>query len=69
MERDLFFLGDYMTSIYQSIYTLLENSIFGGTASTATYGVFFCEGISIIACALLVALPFVLVWRIIRRFL
>ncbi len=58
-----------LQSIYQSLYDLLSNSIFGGNPSAATYGVFFCEGISIVSCAFLVALPFLIVWRIIRRLL
>lgn len=57
------------SSIYQSIYSLLENAIFGGTASSAAYGVLICEGVSAIACCVLIALPFIIVWRIIRRFL
>lgn len=58
-----------LNSAYQSIYDLLSNAIFNGVPSAATYGEFFCEGIAIIACAVLVALPFVVIWRIIRRFI
>ena len=58
-----------LQSVYQSLYELLSNSIFGGDPSAATYGVFFCEGISIVACAFLVAVPFLIVWRILRKFL
>lgn len=58
-----------VTSIYSNIYSLLENVIFGGTASSATYGVLICEGVSAVVCCLLIALPFIIVWRIIRRFI
>lgn len=58
-----------MQSVYSAIYTLLEDAIFGGSASSATYGVFFCEGISIVCCGLLLLLPFAIIWRILRRFL
>ncbi len=58
-----------LNGAYQSVYELISNSIFGGDPSAATYGVFFCEGIATIACAVLLALPFLVVWRIIRRFI
>lgn len=58
-----------LNSVYSGIYNLLVEGIFGGSLDGVTYGAFFCEGIAIIACALLVALPFVFVWRVIRRFL
>lgn len=58
-----------LTNGYQTIYDLISNAIFGGNPAVATYGVFFCEGIATIACALLLALPFLIVWRILRRFL
>lgn len=58
-----------MTNIYKGIYDLLVNGIFGGSLEGVTYGQFFVEGFSIIACALLLLLPFIIVWRIIRRFL
>ncbi len=58
-----------LQSVYQSLYELLSDAIFSGNPSAATYGVFFCEGIATVACAVLVALPFIVVWRIIRRFL
>lgn len=58
-----------VNSIYGQIYNLLETAIFGGEASSAVYGVLICEGVSAIACCLLLALPFIIVWRVIRRFL
>ncbi len=58
-----------LNGAYQSVYELISNSVFGGDPSVATYGVFFCEGIATIACAVLLSLPFLVVWRIIRRFI
>lgn len=58
-----------LTNGYQQIYDLVSNAIYGGNPAVATYGVFFCEAFATIACAVLLALPFVIVWRIIRRFL
>lgn len=56
-------------SVYSSIYNILVNTIFGGSLEGVTYGAFFCEGIATICCAILVALPFIIVWRIVRRFI
>lgn len=58
-----------LTNAYLSIYELLSNAIFGGTPEISNYGVFFCEGISVLACAFLVFLPFLIVWRLIKRFI
>lgn len=58
-----------LTNAFDTIYDLLSNAIFGGDPSVAVYGQFFCEGIAIVCCAALVLLPFVIVWRIIRRFI
>ena len=56
-------------SIYSSLYQLLVETIFGGSLEGVTFGEFFCQGISTIACACLIALPFIVVWRIIRIFI
>ncbi len=58
-----------LTNSYQTIYNLISNAIFSGNPATATYGVFFCEAFATIACAVLLALPFLIIWRIIRRFI
>lgn len=58
-----------LTNGYQQIYDLVSNAIYGGNPAVATYGVLFCEGFATIACAFLLALPFLIIWRIIRRFL
>ena len=58
-----------MVNIYQQFYSLLNNYIFGGTVVVNTYEDLVCVIVSTIACLLFVALPFVIVWRIIRVFL
>ena len=58
-----------MTNIYQSFYTLLQDYIFGGTVVVGSYEDLVCIMVSTIAALVLVALPFVIVWRIIRVFL
>ncbi len=58
-----------MTNIYQQFYDLLNNYIFGSTVVPNTYEDLICIIISTVACLLLVALPFVIVWRVIRVFL
>ncbi len=58
-----------LTNAYSTIYDLISNAIYGGTPTIATYGVFFCEAFATVFCALLLALPFIVVWRIIRRFI
>lgn len=58
-----------LTNGYQTIYDLVSTAIYGGNLAVATYGVFFCEAFATIACGVLLALPFIIIWRIIRRFL
>lgn len=55
--------------MYQDFVTLLTNLIFGGSVEGTMYGSLIVEGMAAICTVLLVALPFILVWRIIRRFL
>lgn len=58
-----------MSDIYNQLYTLLSNMIFNGDPSVTAYGEFWCQGAAIIAISVLVAVPFIIVWRIIRKFL
>lgn len=58
-----------LQNAYQTVYDLISTAIFGGVPTNATYGVFFCEAFATVSCALLLALPFIVVWRIIRRFI
>lgn len=62
-----FFLRGF--SMYQAFYDLLVDKIFSGSIEGIAYGDFFCSGLSIIACGLLVALPFIILWRLFRKFL
>lgn len=55
--------------MFQEFYNLLSTYIFSGDPSSFAYGELFCQGIATVACALLVLLPFVIVWRIVRKFL
>lgn len=66
----LIFMEVFMlTNAYQSLYNLISTAVFGGDPSIATYGEFMCEFVTVIACSFLIALPFIVLWRIIRRFL
>lgn len=58
-----------MQGIYQMCYDLLKEAIFAGDFSGAVYAEFFCQGISVLACAFLISVPFLILWRVIRRFL
>ncbi len=53
--------------MYEQIYTLLTTAIFNNNLTTYVYADFFCQGIATIFCGLVVALPFIILWRIIRR--
>ena len=55
--------------MYQGIYNLLVQQIFNGSLEGIAYGELFCQGISIIACGLLVLLPFFILWRLLKKFL
>ena len=58
-----------LTNGYQMIYDLISTAVFGDDPTIATYGEFMCEFVSVIACTFLIALPFIVVYRIIRRFI
>lgn len=58
-----------LTNAYQMIYDLISNAIYGGDPTISAYGEYMVELVSVIACTLLIALPFIVIWRIIRRFL
>lgn len=57
------------TGVYSTIYDLVASALFAGDPTTATYGVLICEGFSSIASVLMLCVPFIIIWRIIRRFL
>lgn len=54
---------------WTEIYNLISTAVFNGDPSAFTYGELFCEGFAFIACAFLIAIPFIVVWRIIRKVL
>lgn len=58
-----------MSSIFDEIYNIILNGVFGGDISSHIYADFFCEAGSFIFCAFLVALPLLVVWRVIKLFL
>lgn len=55
--------------IWVEIYNLISNAVFAGAPANYTYGELFCEGFAFIFCAILIALPMIFIWRIIRRFI
>lgn len=54
---------------FAEVYELISSALFNGSPEAYTYGALICEGFAAIFSIALVALPFVVVWRIIRRFL
>ena len=58
-----------MTNIYQGIYDLLNQYVFGNTIVEGSYQDLIVIFLSTCACVFLVVLPFVVVWRIMRVFL
>lgn len=55
--------------MYNEIKDLIIQLVFEGSTSGTMYGDFMAEAIAAIATCLLIALPFIIVWRIIRRFI
>lgn len=53
------------TSIYQGIYDLIKTYIFGGVADAGSFQEMFCVLVAGSACFFVMALPFILVWRVI----
>lgn len=58
-----------MNGLYLQLQEIISNFLFNGTPETAIYGNFIIEAIPAIICSVLMVLPFIIVWRIIRRFL
>lgn len=54
-----------MNGIYQTCFDLVEQYIFGAVTA-GTYQELVCIAVSVCACLFVMALPFILVWRIIR---
>lgn len=55
--------------MYQAMVELIRDMVFGGSLDGTTYGVLICEGFAAFACVVLLAFPFLISWRVIRRFL
>ena len=55
--------------IYQAIYDLINTYVFGSGIVAGSFQELATILISLCACLFIVALPFILVWRIIKLFL
>lgn len=55
--------------MFNQLYEILSNFLFNGDPSSFAYGELICTGIPAILCTLLVMLPFVIVWRVIKTLL
>lgn len=58
-----------MNGLYLQLQEIISNFLFNGAPETAIYGNFIIEAIPAIICSVLMVLPFIIVWRIVRRFL
>lgn len=58
-----------MTNIYQALYDLIDTYIYGGSVVADTYQDLVCIILATCGCLFMVALPFVIIWRIVRVFL
>lgn len=55
--------------IYDTLYSLLEQYIYGGYINPGDFSDLVCTLVSTIGCLFVVALPFVVVWRAIKLFI
>lgn len=58
-----------MSGLYLQLKEIISNFLFNGAPESAVYGNFIIEAIPAVLCTVLMVLPFVIVWRILRRFL
>lgn len=58
-----------MNGFYLQLQEIISNFLFNGVPESAIYGNFIIEAIPAVICTVLMVLPFIIVWRIIRRFL
>lgn len=58
-----------MNGVYLQLKEIISNFLFNGAPETAVYGNFIIEAIPAVICTVLIMVPFIIVWRIIRRFL
>lgn len=52
--------------IYQTCYELVAQYVYGGSAQLESYQDLVCVAVSTLACLFVIALPFILVWRVIK---
>lgn len=58
-----------MDGLYLQLKEIISNFLFNGAPENAIYGNFIIEAIPAVLCTVLMVLPFIIVWRILRRFL
>ena len=58
-----------MSGLYLQLKEIISNFLFNGDISASVYGEFIIEAIPAVICTVLMVLPFIIAWRIIRRFL
>lgn len=58
-----------MSGLYLQLKEIISNFLFNGDISTSVYGEFIIEAIPAAICTVLMVLPFIIAWRIIRRLL
>lgn len=56
-----------MTELYIELQTIISNFLFNGNPSTTMYGNLIVETIPAIICTVLIFVPFIIAWRIIKR--
>lgn len=55
-------------NIYQTCYDLVNTYIYGGAVEIGTYSELVCISVATLACLFVFALPFILVWKILKMF-
>ena len=55
-----------LNGLYNQLYQILSSAIYDGTPTSSVYGELFCEGLSTLACAFLLILPFLAVFWLIK---
>lgn len=55
--------------MYQDLVTLITNLVFGGSVEGTMYGQLIVEGLAALCVCLLILLPLIVVWRIVKRLL
>lgn len=66
LKKVAFSLGGNFMTIYESIYDLLNDFVFGGTIIPSSIQDSACSIVSTALCLFVVSIPFILVWRLIK---